>query len=406
MKCWGMLLVLFINLGGQVSAQDAPIWKPLHVQDMRAIIPRDVYTYALAPNGTTVAWFEDKHGLCVLRLEVSQTTCVPLPNSFEWMPTRLVWSPDSTRIAFTEDLQYNGEESDLWFFDVTAKTFTNRTDDGITGNDWLVKAHSAPQDFLPIWSPVSDDVYFFRVQAAAEENMSLALYRLLPAGNPQLVGKIADHVILWTQTHAAIAADGTTIAFTVPNYEPDNPFEGIWRMQLNNGKLEEIASPSNLRVGFPGWYDTSGVLPSDFAAIDGGWVVDLTDNTYAPAIPHNVVYLNPGVHRIAPLFGLSDLPTQDKVYEVDKHGQVPADIIPMTGAISAQNHLYFYFHRDSSTKRDVIAALPLPMDRSHAVFITDKYDIWCNSTLLLISGKWSDGRDTTDLVSFAICGGE
>ncbi|MBZ0288537.1 MAG: hypothetical protein K8I30_13050, partial [Anaerolineae bacterium] len=142
---------------------------------------------ALAPDGARAAWAAPD-GLCIYTFAEESADCTPWPEMFR--PGfdryhRLNWSPDGSRLAFTENLFVRLNDSDIWVYDLAAGTFTNRTDDGETR-----VLFDGPQkrqlDYAPLWAD-DGSLYFFR-SAGFQEGDAMALYRL-PADSdtPKLV---------------------------------------------------------------------------------------------------------------------------------------------------------------------------------------------------------------------------
>ena len=101
-----------------------------------------------------------------------------------------VWSPDSTRLAFTENKVYLNHESDLWVFDAEVGTLTDLTDDGEFGGS---VGGEAPFDLAPAWSPDGRELAFARNQAPYSGPWTSAIYRIGAAGGePRRVATVVE----------------------------------------------------------------------------------------------------------------------------------------------------------------------------------------------------------------------
>jgi Tol biopolymer transport system component len=74
------------------------------------------------------------------------------------------WSPDSSKIAFTEGIRFGRYESDIYIADVDKKEFSDYTEDHVTGQ-FIFESPSPrllgiPQDEYPHWNDKGDSVYF------------------------------------------------------------------------------------------------------------------------------------------------------------------------------------------------------------------------------------------------------
>ncbi len=160
MKHWiygTLLLVSLLGAGGWLAAvaQDAPTAGPVRefgVEDGRVV--------GLSPDGTKYAVYIPNTELCVFdAATLEQVSCA----SFENIRVRvrqddIVWSPDSTRLAFAEQAFTFGDDGDLWVVDATTGELTNITDDGYSGglfgfSEPLTATFSV--DVAPAWTPDS-----------------------------------------------------------------------------------------------------------------------------------------------------------------------------------------------------------------------------------------------------------
>src|SRR3954452_2688332 len=130
------------------------------------------YFATLSPDGTQIACFnetgrgKERNGrICLFSFANASKRCYDFPaGKFLGYPVQLQWSPDSKRIAFTENPLQLVNDPDIWVMNVAEGTYADLTDDGVTGN-WQYQA-GAPQalvDYLPMWNAADGRIYFWRV---------------------------------------------------------------------------------------------------------------------------------------------------------------------------------------------------------------------------------------------------
>ncbi len=173
----------------------------------------------------------------------------PNGHSIHW--NSLSWSPDSRRVAFTENYQTYFLEPDIWVLDVVAGTVKNMTDDGVRGQDWARDPEDADHDLdiLPTWRS-EDELYFIRGAQGAEG------YRYAPHVSSLSVDD-ADVNEQWripgqeaqfiSSFH--LVGDQNVIMYDVLR-EDQGSAAGIWRM--NKGDEPAQLLPPDDELGPPG----------------------------------------------------------------------------------------------------------------------------------------------------------
>ena len=127
-------------------------WTP-PAQVSAVVGDEQVYLPALSPDGAQIAWFNqtgrglDHNGqICLLTFDTAAQQCYPFPaGEFLGYPYQLQWSPDNSRIAFSENPIQLGYDSDIWVLTVADGSYANLTNDDVTG-DWVTsKAARRPR---------------------------------------------------------------------------------------------------------------------------------------------------------------------------------------------------------------------------------------------------------------------
>ena len=107
--------------------------------------------------------------------------------AFMGYPYQLKWSPDSTQIAYSENPIQLGYESDIWVMNVADGTFTDLTQDDLTGS-WqtFVSDGTLPNlDYLPSWNEQDGTIYFWRgVPRATSSSSSASSASILRGASP------------------------------------------------------------------------------------------------------------------------------------------------------------------------------------------------------------------------------
>jgi Tol biopolymer transport system component len=156
--------------------------------------------------------------------------------SVEWPAA--VWSPDGTRLAFTEDWPIPLDESDLWVFDAVAGSLTDLTDDQLARSG-ILSPEEAPLDVGPAWSPDGQELAFIRIQSENEGDVTVGLFRI-PAdgGEPRSVATIGDDPSVIFTTGVRWAPDGRTILYSIWPSSDNNG--GIWSVPAAGGSPSEF----------------------------------------------------------------------------------------------------------------------------------------------------------------------
>ena len=147
-----------------MPAQDG---EPVTVDSARPIYEiideNSAYLATVSPDGNLIAWGKQSGRgkdrvlqLCLFEFETAAKQCADLsPDVFDGYPYQFQWSPDSQYIAFSENPIEMSSESDIWLFDIAAGSFTNLTDDGLTGiwSYLVADGENVMLDYLPMWNP-------------------------------------------------------------------------------------------------------------------------------------------------------------------------------------------------------------------------------------------------------------
>lgn len=185
----------------RVVAQDAAL-VPL------PFLPRGGEVF-LSPDGGRIAHVQGKR-VCIYPVTGGTPLCADSPHPPDL--TSLVWSPDSTRLAFNDDYLRDFGDNDIWVLDASTGAFTDLTDDSTTTPSR--EPGRTPGDFLPQWSADGTRLFFLRyTDILASDPMPATLCAISAAGGPvETRAMLPDASLLRTYVFA-VSRDGSAVVY-------------------------------------------------------------------------------------------------------------------------------------------------------------------------------------------------
>lgn len=241
----------------------------------------------LSPNGALQAVYVGKQ-LCAYRTATwTPVRCTKrLPFFIDDGNVR--WSPDSTRLAYTENWELYAFDADIWVFDIATGKQRDLTDDHFTGPMLNPSKQGMPVyiDSTPTWSPAGDAIYFART-AIVGGNITphTAIYRI-PAGGgtPRLVVDAAPDKAFALWYGMALVASGTRIVYTLDAMALGDKRTGLYVADLPNGAARKVVA-GDRKFGAP---FLLGLTPDGTSAVV--WYAEGTEDPTTP--PHaNLVFV-------------------------------------------------------------------------------------------------------------------
>ncbi|MBA2277721.1 MAG: PD40 domain-containing protein [Chloroflexia bacterium] len=222
-----------------MGGQERPLLDELRVVEDREVDFSPNHAIGLSPDGRWLAvWHrgDDANAICIYdAATLTESGCVPIETERLDLSTA-VWSPDSTRLAVTEDATTFVIDSDLWVVDVGAGMVTNLTDDGIAG-PMATDRDRGQVDLAPAWSPDGSALAF--VRSSGKET---ALYRIPVDGGE------ARQIAIVDPERAFLVSDGTawlpndTLLSSVAA-PAAHPGDGIWAVPVGGGEPRRLIGP-------------------------------------------------------------------------------------------------------------------------------------------------------------------
>lgn len=375
-KCLRLLSIAALMLLSvtRVSAQDNSMWKITEAKTLSDLLGGIPRAAVIAPDGSAIAWLKGgADGLCLYHLDSQSQDCHSFPKDFRGSPVTMAWSPDSSRLAFTENFFINLVESDVWVFNVATSTFQDRTDDGVTGS--AMKAGQGLQgqfDYLPTWDPATGDLYFFRSTQPGDTR----LFRLPATGDSEQVidlSLVVPHLSIFRP--ATISPDGKQMGVIVLGQHLDDPLNGVWTISLSSGLTQQVVTIDALQIGLPAWQEGKVrplPLQLDWAGNDGLMVVARDDQYISRQPAQNIYYVDLAKDAVTPLVDFSSIPDLKSMFQVGADDHSPLYTIPRIGVMLPDGKTYLYLHFDVGGDPDHIggvSSVALPPDGSSPAFV-------------------------------------
>jgi hypothetical protein len=245
-----VLVAVLIPLPDWTAAQATPVAGPLQFFETVA------QPLSVSQNGTKIAVHDPHTSLCVFALPTQQqVACASLEEQPIYpLAADVVWSPDSSRLAFTEMGYITGDDSDLWVMDAQTGQLTNLTDDGYIGSLLSLgddAGASFSVDSSPAWTPDGQSISFARSDIVDGERGGTALFAI-PAsgGSPELLATVSETEMGAVFYRSAWSADDAALYFTYNTPNPDDLNTGVWKYDPQTGQLTQLIAADE-RLGAP-----------------------------------------------------------------------------------------------------------------------------------------------------------
>lgn len=196
----------------------------------------------LAPDGSQFMYFSNRE-MCLHTLDGEKGNCIGLEDGISIDVESIRWSPDSTKVAFSENFFITFRDSDIWMWDVEANTLVDVTPAAnrkldLFGNDNPNITFTV--DVSPQWSADSETIYFIRYQFQNSGDAHPAFYRIsLKGDEAEEVAKVKTNVALSTYGFG-LSPDGTQIAYNLDTRGDER--DGTWLLNVKSGEATFAAA--------------------------------------------------------------------------------------------------------------------------------------------------------------------
>ena len=257
---------------------------------------------ALSPDGAQLAYFNQTgrgrdltSQICLHTFNPVGGQCHAFPaGQFLGYPYQLQWSPDGSSIAFSENPIQTGYDADIWLLTVADGSYTNLTDDGITGR-WRDQQSGTPAnvDYLPMWNTQTSEIYFWRMVSQGLPNYTLGIFSIAPdGGTPSQVREVSsalpnsipifDYEQWYMDGPSALSPDGSTLAVLLSFINPTGTTDqSLYLLDLTDTAAEpqQLMTAADFQSALPSW------APFPASAMGLSWVEDGTAVvTVAPSL--------------------------------------------------------------------------------------------------------------------------
>jgi Tol biopolymer transport system component len=321
----------------------------------------DPWFASLSPDGAHLAYYteegrgRDRTGqICLFTFSSAAKMCYDLSRDlFLGYPYQLQWSPDNSRVAFSENPVEFGYESDIWLFKVADGSFTNLTDDSQTGS-WRqpTGTPSANVDYLPAWNSADGQIYFWRFASLGEYlKFTLGIYRVAPeGGEAELVRDLTQEVPqsapvfkqerFFLDGPSAISPDGQSLAALLTTVDEFGGAQtGLWLINLADAAAapQELMPASAFNAALPAWQQFPA-YPTGLAwTADGQGVLTIAQSE-DPHYPFTLFYyIDVESGLITPVVDFSGLADPEAYFEPAPGSDILFRYFsPWTGSMSPQ----------------------------------------------------------------------
>jgi Tol biopolymer transport system component len=266
---WGLaivsLLILAMGLSGvSVRAYQATPAAEISVAEQREIEIDGVRIISLSPDGATVvagrpmAGFE-RGEFCTFDVAtLAEKACADLSGLIAGLRTEdVVWSPDSSKIAFAERSFVTFRDGDLWLMDAATGELTNVTDDGVEGGVSLLNPPEADItefffDVNPAWSPDGQSIAFSRSTWRDGEWRGNEI-AVVPAagGEPRTIAQVTPDESGVVYLGIDWQANGSRLFYNVNYPNPTDRRNGIWVIDADGQNVRQVAGTTDSELGAP-----------------------------------------------------------------------------------------------------------------------------------------------------------
>ena len=317
---------------------------------------------AISPDGTMLVYaitegrfWNTTGSICVYTFADANVSCYEVDrDTYRGYMPAFFWSPDSTRVAYTENPIQLGNESDIWIMDVADGTMTNMTDDGVVGSWVAAEAGTYFLDYQPMWDKSTGDLYFWRSVPAGDLTISFQLMKLAGGeGEAELVQDVSEQLagllmtwdieVFFLDGPSSLSPDGSTVAMVMQAFQStsDDTRAGVWLLDVASGELTQVMQSADYMEAIPEW---QGVPPLgravQWAGDSQGFIVLVTSTT--SQLPLVVLYyVDAASGDMTPVYNFSEMESMQAMMTAPEDGIPPRYYSPWTATVSPSGDMVF-----------------------------------------------------------------
>jgi Tol biopolymer transport system component len=213
---------------------------------------------SMSPDGAALAVWDqsgDADQLCIVEVAtLRDRVCGDLsPLDAGLRDADVVWSPDSSKLAFGENSFIYLIDGDLWVMDAQSGELTNIADDGYSGDFPFGEDTAEPFSFdiLPAWRPDGEAIAYSSSPHDGDDfGGNRIVETKLDGSSPETLLTVSTDQPGVVYYGMLFSKDGSHLLFTVSHTDRDNPQNGLWTANGDGsnprqvlGNDEELGTP-------------------------------------------------------------------------------------------------------------------------------------------------------------------
>jgi Tol biopolymer transport system component len=261
---WGTVFLALLALLPSIGARadEATPTAEISVAEQREIEIPDTRIISLSPDGTTVVAGKPSVGvdqLCTYDVAtLAERACADLSVLDSGLRIDdVVWSPDGSRIAFSEDAFVRFNDGDIWVMDAATGALTDLTDEGIRGRLPLFNQGDSDVtefflDVNPAWSPDRQELAFSRSTWRDGEWRGNEIAVIpVAGGTPRTILQVTPDTPGVVYFGIDWQADGSRLFYNVNYPSTTDPKNGIWVVDVDGQNARQVATATDPDLGPP-----------------------------------------------------------------------------------------------------------------------------------------------------------
>lgn len=214
----------------------------------------------LSPDGSRFIYIKG-NDICLYSIDGEKGECVTLDKGATVDMDSVRWSPDGTKLAFSEDFIDLFRDSDIWLYDVTTNQLTDLTP--MPNRRLKVIGNTDPTiiytvDMIPQWSLDSQSLYFIRYSFNQGKDARPDFYKInLKDNSTEEIARVDAQYAITTYA-LVLSPDNTQLAYNIDTQGRGK--DGIWFLDIATKKANLVAAPVENTIPSTYQYSLDGKL--------------------------------------------------------------------------------------------------------------------------------------------------